>query len=70
MSKLIAISEEAYSRLAKFKDGNKSFTKVIMELTENKGDLTNLFGTLKMSKADIKKLKNQIKIDRDNMFTK
>jgi len=70
MSKLIAVSEEAYFRLAKFKDGNKSFTKVIMELTENKGDIADLFGTLKMSKIEIKKLKRQIKTERDSMFAK
>jgi predicted CopG family antitoxin len=68
MSKLIAVSEEAYSRLARFKDNGKSFTEVIMKLTEKKGDITYLFGALKMGKAEVKKLKASIKIERDGMF--
>jgi predicted CopG family antitoxin len=69
MSKLIAVSEEAYSRLAKFKDDGKSFTEVIMELTEKKGDIADLFGALKMGEAEAKKLKVSIKKERGGMFT-
>ena len=68
MSKLIAVSEEAYSRLARFKDNGKSFTEVIMALTEKKGDISDLFGSLKMGKAEIKKLKEDIKKERGDMF--
>ena len=36
MTRQIAISEEAYERLSRLKEGKKSFTKVILELTEIK----------------------------------
>ena len=57
MSKLIEISNEAYSRLVRFKTKGKSFSEVIIELTEKKGDIPNIFGMLKMGKAKIKNLR-------------
>mgnify|MGYP006287277435 CR=1 FL=1 len=43
-SKTISLKEEAYERLKKMKDG-KSFSDVVMELTENsKRDFSNLIG--------------------------
>ncbi len=71
MAKLIAISEEAYSRLAKLKGRDKSFTTVIMELTEKKkSDIMEFFGAIKMSKNDAKRLKMRFKRERKTMFVR
>lgn len=69
MTKLIAVSEEAYARLAKLKKGKESFTTVIIELTEKKkGDIMEFFGALKMSKDEVKRLKTRLKKERKIMF--
>ena len=51
-SKNISISDEAYSRLKKFKGKNESFTDVINRLT-NKVTLLDLRGTLTTDEADL-----------------
>ena len=51
-SKNISISDEAYSRLKKFKGKNESFTNVINRLT-NKVTLLDLRGTLTTDEADL-----------------
>lgn len=50
-SKNISISDEAYSRLKKFKGKNESFTDVINRLT-NKATLLDLQGTLTRDEAE------------------
>ncbi len=50
-SKNISISDEAYSRLKKFKGKNESFTDVINRLT-NKATLLDLRGTLTQEEAE------------------
>ena len=50
-NKNISISDEAYSRLKKFKGKNESFTDVINRLT-NKVSLLDLKGTLTSEEAD------------------
>jgi predicted CopG family antitoxin len=71
MAKLIAVSEEAYSRLSKLKGKDKSFTKIIIELTdEKKTDISDLFGALNMSPEKVKALKETIKGERKGMFAK
>ena len=50
-SKNISISDEAYSRLKKYKGKNESFTDVINRLT-NKATLLDLRGTLTQDEAD------------------
>lgn len=50
-SKNISISDEAYSRLKKFKGRNESFTDVINRLT-NKATLLDLRGTLTKDEAE------------------
>jgi predicted CopG family antitoxin len=71
MAKLIAVSEEAYSRLSKLKGKDKSFTKIIIELTEEKKtDISDLFGALNMSPERVKALKETIKEERKGMFAR
>lgn len=50
-SKHISISDEAYSRLKKFKGKNESFTDVINRLT-NKATNLDLSGTLTQDEAE------------------
>jgi len=71
MAKLIAVSEEAYSRLSKLKGKDKSFTKIIIELTdEKKTDISDLFGALNMSPDKVKAIKETIKEERKGMFAR
>jgi predicted CopG family antitoxin len=71
VTKLISVSEEAYSRLAKLKGKEKSFTEIIIELTEKKkSDFMEFFGALKMNKNEIKKLKSKLKKERKTMFVR
>ena len=71
MAKLIAVSEEAYSRLSKLKGKDKSFTKIIIELTdEKKTDISDLFGALNMSPEKVKAIKETIKEERKGMFAR
>ncbi len=70
MAKLIAVSEEAYSRLTKLKGREKSFTTVILELTEKKkSDIMNFFGALEMKEREATALKARLKKERKTMFT-
>ncbi len=71
MTRQIAISEEAYERLSKLKENRKSFTKVILELTDEKSrDISELFGAWKMSDLEAERLKKKIKESRKNLFSK
>lgn len=71
MAKLIAVSEEAYSRLSKLKGKDKSFTKIIIELTEEKKtDISDLFGALNMSPEKVRAIKETIKEERKGMFAR
>ena len=71
MTKLIAVSEEAYARLAKLKGKEKSFTKIIIELTEKrKSDIMEFFGALKMDKKEVRKLKSRLEKERKTMFVR
>ncbi len=71
MAKLIAVSEEAYSRLSKLKGKDKSFTKIIIELTDKKKtDISDLFGALNMSPEKVKALKETIREERKGMFAR
>ncbi len=70
MAKLIAISEEAYTRLRRLKGKDRSFTKVILELVgEKSGDLGDLFGALNVSTERLNRIKREIKKERENMFS-
>lgn len=71
MTRQIAISEEAYERLSRLKESKKSFTKVILELTEKKSrDISDLFGAWKMSDSKAQQMKKSIKESRKNLFGK
>ncbi len=71
MAKLIAVSEEAYFRLSKLKGDDKSFTKVIMELTEEKKtDISDLFGAISLDAKKLKEVKETIKKEREGMFAR
>ena len=65
-SKNISISDEAYSRLKKFKGKNESFTDVINRLT-NKATLLDLRGTLTQDEAEsmLKNINETRKLSRN-----
>lgn len=50
-SKLIAIVDKAYERLKERKTPEKSFSDVILELTERRGDLDEFVGIWNKEKA-------------------
>ena len=69
MTRQIAISEEAYERLYRLKDNKKSFTKVILELTEKESkDISDLFGAWEMSETKAQQMKKSIKESRKHFF--
>jgi len=52
-SKMIAIKEDAYDRLMQLKTGDKSFSDVILDLTEKKkSDISEFFGIWSKEEAD------------------
>ncbi len=68
-SRNISISDEAYSRLKKFKGRNESFTDVINRLT-NKVSLLDLRGTLTSEEADsiLKTIEESRKLSRERFY--
>ncbi|MCL5011573.1 MAG: hypothetical protein M1594_01615 [Candidatus Marsarchaeota archaeon] len=69
MSRLISVSEDIYYQLSTLKTNKQSFTKVIGELLQkNKGSINDLFGTLKISEEEARKLKQEIKKERIDFF--
>jgi len=50
-SRIIAIVDKAYERLKEMKTPDKSFSDVILELTERKGDLDEFVGLWSKEKA-------------------
>jgi len=68
MVKVISLSNDAYDRLKRRKAENKSFSDVIVELTEKKEKrpLSELFGILKDDPETIKIFKSVVK-DRKNI---
>jgi len=61
-SKLISVTEKAYSRLMERKTNGKSFSKVILEITEAKGDISKYIGAWSKQEAD--ELRAEIKKTR------
>ena len=51
-SKLIAVKQEAYERLLQWKTEDKSFSDVILELTEPKGNLDRFIGIWSAKEAE------------------
>lgn len=66
-SKNISIKEEAYKRLKELKDKEKSFSDVILELTEkNKKDFSNIIGkNIDISWKEIKETRKRTEEDED-----
>ncbi|OKY77427.1 MAG: DNA binding protein containing RHH/copG family domain [Candidatus Methanohalarchaeum thermophilum] len=66
-SKNISIKEEAYKRLKELKDKEKSFSDVILELTEkNKKDFSNIIGkNIDISWEEIKETRKRTEEDED-----
>jgi predicted CopG family antitoxin len=48
-TKNISITEEAYEALQRQKRKNESFTQIILRLTHSRGNLSDLYGTWKMT---------------------
>ena len=62
MVKVISLSEEAYEKLKSKKTAEKSFSDVVIELTEpKKKPLSDLFGILKDDKETIKIFEDVLK---------
>ncbi len=62
MSKLVNLSDSAYTKLEKMKNG-RSFSKVVLELVEksnvgNKEELMNVLKKMKGNEIDVKKIKS------------
>lgn len=66
-SKNISIKEEAYKRLKELKGKEKSFSDVILELTEkNKKDFSNIIGkNIDISWEKIKEARKRTEEDED-----
>ncbi len=66
-SKNISIKEEAYKRLKELKGKEKSFSDVILELTEkNKKDFSNIIGkNIDISWEKIKETRKRTEEDED-----
>lgn len=67
MSKLIAVSDEVYLKLSKYKVGGKSFTEVIkgfIEREEKSSDIMRFAGILKHQSKELDEFKKQIQADR------
>ena len=69
-TKTITVKEEAYERLKKFKDG-RSFSDVIMDLTENqKVDLSDSAGLWSdVDREEIKEKRKEFRKDFEERFS-
>ncbi len=65
MAKQIAIREEVYNKLLKLKVKDMSFSKVIEEMIEKKGDLSDFIGIWDKKKAD--EVKRRVKKFREKV---
>ena len=68
MAKIIAVREEVYKKLLNLKGKDKSFSDVIIELSEKKGDLRDFIGMWGVKEAEVakKKIKRfRKKVDKD-----
>ena len=66
--KTITIKEDAYNVLNSMKKADESFSDVILRIgAEKKTTAKDLFGKLKMSDAEFKKLKEHVKKMREEM---
>ena len=66
MVKVISLSNDAYGRLKSLK-GSKSFSEVVIELSEGrrkKGDLMKFFGVWADKTKEVEKMKRMIEKDR------
>lgn len=63
-TKTITITNEAYERLASFKENNESFSDVVIKLT-NKNSMAGLIGII--PKEAVAELRNSIKETRKRM---
>ncbi|PTD94245.1 antitoxin [archaeon SCG-AAA382B04] len=70
-SKNISIKEEAYKRLKELKGKEKSFSDVILELTEkNKKDFSNIIGkNIDISWREVKKTRKRTEEDENRKRT-
>ncbi len=70
-SKTISIKEEAYKRLKKLKNDDKSFSDVIMELTDKtRKDFSNLMETdLNLEWSDVKRERDKEDEERERLLS-
>ncbi len=67
MTKMVSLSEEAYSLLSKIKGKDMSFSQAILKLidqTNQKRDFLRFAGHLKNQSEELEEFKKQIKMDR------
>jgi predicted CopG family antitoxin len=60
-TKTISIMEKAYNALLKQKEGNESFTDVILKLVERRGKLMDSFGKWEMSEKERGRMEKELK---------
>ena len=67
MVKVISLSEEAYEKLKSRKTADKSFSDVVLELTnkKTKRSIMDLFGALKDDKESIKAFEESYKLRKN-----
>ncbi len=72
-SKTISLRHEAYERLKKLKGDDKSFSEVVMELTEkSRKDFSNLLGSdldLEWGKIEESRMKSKEDEDRERLLS-
>ena len=66
MSKLVSLSDVAYATLKKMKNGEESFSKVVLRLSgqTTKGAISDCYGTWHGSKEEADRIFKQIEEDR------
>ncbi len=66
MTKVISLSDEAYERLKRLKKGKKSFSKVVLDLTEKKDQksILDCMGAWKGDEKEMKEIFDEILAER------
>ncbi len=71
MTKIISLSDEAYARLKALKGTDKSFTKVVIELTEpKKPKLLSDYAGIWKDRPDLHKIFDDIAKERRKPYTR
>ena len=58
--KTISITDAAYESLKREKRGNESFTEIILRLAHTRGNLSDCFGSWKLTDAEEEAIKKEL----------